>query len=163
MTKSYDDEVPDYVLRMAEAIATDTPLDFQDAVVPVEVQEILGPTEGTVLAVNERGEAGVLTTTSTRAPRRPNERATVRTAPRPAGGAVMYQLDIDTVRDDWTDDPGLTPAQFAALSALSDDDVLSALSDTCDRHEDQWFAWRDAIVGETTDRLLRKLNAGERG
>ena len=71
----------------------------------------------------------------------------------------MALLEANVARDDWSDDPTLSDAQLAALTALSDADIEDAL----DRATDDFF-WHalDQVRSKATALLMDEHNIPRR-
>ena len=72
----------------------------------------------------------------------------------------MALLEANAARDDWADDPHLSDAQLAALSALSDADIEDALDRATD--DDFWHALdqvRSTATAPSTNEWVLWLSA----
>lgn len=64
-------------------------------------------------------------------------------------------LTVENLRADWNDNGDLTDEQRAALSALSDEKLATALDEECD--DGEWYQLLDGTRSNATRRLLTEL------
>jgi hypothetical protein len=84
--------------------------------------------------------------------------------PRETTPTFSRNIDIESLRADWIDDPDLTPVMRKALEELPDAVLSEALEQSFSSVEDMWYVVIDSARAAATASLLRLLDEqGEKG